>query len=168
VSILSTLQWLEATEFSTGIRESTYVWAYIDGIHVLGLCLFVGLTLFWDLRLLNVVMRRVPVSEIWNRLIPWMTIGFVIMLISGLGLFVSDPVRFYGNIIFRIKVVALALAALNALAFHYGIERKLLEWDTTPTTPMAAKLAGAASITLWAVIIVAGRLIAYNWFEPLV
>ena len=168
MSILSTLQWLEATEFSTGIRESTYVWAYIDGIHVLGLCLFVGLTMFWDLRLLNVVMRRVPVSEIWNRMIPWMTIGFIIMLISGLGLFVSDPVRFYGNIIFRIKVVALALAALNALAFHYGIERKLLDWDTTPTTPTAAKVAGGLSITLWAAIIVAGRLIAYNWFEPLI
>jgi hypothetical protein len=168
VSILSTLQWLEATEFSTGIRESTYVWAYIDGVHVLGLCLFVGLTLFWDLRLLNVVMRRVPVSEIWNRLIPWITIGFLIMLITGLGLFVSDPVRFYGNIIFRVKAVALVLAGLNALAFHYGIERRLVDWDTTPTTPAAAKLAGAASITLWAVIIVAGRLIAYNWFEPLV
>ena len=67
MSILSTLQWLEATEFSTGIRESTYVWAYIDGVHVLGLCLFVGLTMFWDLRLLNVVMRRVPVSETASR-----------------------------------------------------------------------------------------------------
>ena len=168
MSILSSLQWLEATQFSTGIRESTYVWAIIDGVHVLGLCLFVGLTLFWDLRLLNVVMKRVPVTEIWSRLIPWMTVGFVIMLFSGLGLFVSDPVRFYGNIIFRIKVVVLVVAALNALAFHSGIERRLLEWDTTPTTPAAAKVAGALSISMWALAIVCGRLIAYNWFEPLV
>lgn len=168
MSILSSLRWLEATEFSTGIRESTYLWAFIDGIHVLGLCLFVGLTLFWDLRLLNVAHRTVPVSEVWRRLSPWMILGFVIMSISGLGLFVSDPVRFYGNIIFRIKVVALVLAGLNALAFHYGIERRILQWDTAPTTPPAAKLAGAASMTLWAIIIVCGRLIAYNWFEPLV
>lgn len=168
MSILSSLQWLEATAFSTGIRESTYLWAIIDGVHVLGLCLFVGLTLFWDLRLLNVVMKRVQVSEIWNRLIPWMTVGFIIMLVSGLGLFVSDPVRFYGNIIFRIKAVVLVVAALNALVFHYGIERQLLAWDTTPTTPAAAKVAGALSISMWALAIVCGRLIAYNWFEPLV
>jgi hypothetical protein len=38
-------------------------------------------------------------------------------------------------------------------------------WGVAPATPPAARVAGAASLILWMSIIVAGRLIAYNWFE---
>jgi len=87
---------------------------------------------------------------------------------SGLLLFASDPVRFFGNIFFRIKAVGLVLALLNALAFHFGIERRIVDWDTAAMPPRAAKLAGAISIGLWAAIVVTGRFVAYNWFPPLV
>ena len=130
--------------------------------------MFVGLLLSWDLRLLGITLRRVAVSEVWARLIPWITMGAVLMVLSGLLLFASDPVRFFGNIFFRIKALGLFLALLNAMAFHLGIERKLLDWDTAVVTPRAAKLAGAISIGLWAVIVVTGRFVAYNWFSPLV
>ena len=166
--MLSFLQWLADTPFSTGIRESTYLYPVVESVHVLSLCLFVGLLLLWDLRLLGVTLPRIAVSEVWARLIPWITFGAVLMVISGLLLFASDPVRFYGNIFFRIKAVGLVLALLNALAFHFGIERRLIEWDTSAVTPRAAKLAGGVSIALWAAIVVTGRFVAYNWFPPLV
>ncbi len=167
-TLLSFCQWLAETPFSTGIRESTYVYPIIESVHVLSLCVFVGLLLSWDLRLLGITLRRVAVSEVWARLIPWITMGAVLMVLSGLLLFASDPVRFFGNIFFRIKALGLFLALLNAMAFHLGIERKLLDWDTAVVTPRAAKLAGAISIGLWAVIVVTGRFVAYNWFSSLV
>jgi len=167
-TLLSFCQRLADTPFSTGIRESTYVYPIIESVHVLSLCVFVGLLLSWDLRLLGITLRRVAVSEVWARLIPWITMGAVLMVLSGLLLFASDPVRFFGNIFFRIKALGLFLALLNAMAFHLGIERKLLDWDTAVVTPRAAKLAGAISIGLWAVIVVTGRFVAYNWFSPLV
>jgi hypothetical protein len=167
-TLLSFCQWLADTPFSTGIRESTYIYPIIESIHVLSLCIFVGLLLLWDLRLIGITLRRVAVSEVWSRLIPWITVGAVLMVISGLLLFVSDPVRFFGNVFFRVKAVGLFLALLNAIAFHLGIERKLVDWDTATITPRAAKFAGAISIGLWAVIVVTGRFVAYNWFSPLV
>jgi len=167
-TLLSFCQWLAETPFSTGIRESTYVYPIIESVHVLSLCVFVGLLLSWDLRLLGITLRRVAVSEVWARLIPWITMGAVLMVLSGLLLFASDPVRFFGNIFFRIKALGLFLALLNAMAFHLGIERKLVDWDTAIVTPRAAKLAGAISIGLWAAIVVTGRFVAYNWFPPLV
>jgi hypothetical protein len=130
--------------------------------------MFVGLLLSWDLRLLGIMLRRVAVSEVWAQLIPWITMGAVLMVFSGLLLFASDPVRFFGNIFFRIKAVGLALALLNALAFHFGIEQRIVDWDTAAMPPRAAKLAGAISIGLWAAIVVTGRFVAYNWFPPLV
>jgi hypothetical protein len=167
-TLLSCCQWLEGTTASVYIRESTWSYPFIESTHVLGLCLFIGFLLFWDLRLVGVILRRVPVSEVWRRLIPWITVGAAIMMVSGVLLFLSDPVRFYGNIFFRIKTVGLGLALLNALAFHFGIERQLVNWDTAEVTPRAARVAGGLSIFLWAVIIVCGRFVAYNWFPPLV
>src|SRR5215510_10487236 len=167
-TLLSFCQWLGDTSFSIGIRESTWIYPVIESVHVLSLCVFVGLLLLWDLRLVGVTLRRVAVSEVWSWLIPWITLGAVLMVISGVLLFVSDPVKFYGNIFFRIKAFGLFLALLNALAFHFGIERQLVDWDTAPETPRAAKLAGAFSIALWAIVVMTGRLVAYNWFAPLV
>jgi len=167
VSLLTVLQWLESTSVSVGIRESTWTYPIIESAHVLGLTVFMGLLLLWDLRLLGITMPRIPVTQVWKQLIPWITLGAVVMGVSGVLLFWSDPVRFYGNVFFRIKVVGLVLAVANAAAFHLGIEKRILEWDAAAVTPRAAKLAGAFSITLWAVVVICGRFVAYNWFRPL-
>jgi hypothetical protein len=164
-SILQFCEWLQETSIGIGIRESTWSYPIIESVHVLGLCLFVGFALVWDLRLIGIAFRRVPVSEAQARLMPWITLGFIIMVISGVLLFWSDPVRFYYKVFFRIKLVALILAGLNAFVFHRFAGSRLIEWDTSPLTPRGAKLAGMISITLWSLIIVAGRLIAYNWFD---
>jgi hypothetical protein len=74
-------------------------------------------------------------------------------------------VRSYQSLWFRLKVIALILAGLNAFVFHAGIDRKVAEWDLAPTPPRAARRAGATSLILWAIIVVAGRMIAYNWFD---
>ena len=166
MSILQMCEWIANTSLSVGIRESIWTYPIIESVHVLGLTLFLGLLLLWDTRLLGFVLRRVPVSALWRQLSPWIAFGAIIITISGTLLFWSDPVKFYGNIFFRIKLVALVLAAANALAYHLGIERRLVEWDTA-TTPRAAKIAGATWIAVWTVVVVVGRLIAYNWFPPL-
>jgi hypothetical protein len=167
VSFVGILQSIEDSPFSTGLRESVYMWAVVDGVHVLGLCMFLGMLLFWELRLFNVGLRSASVSETWDRLAPWIMAGFVVMTISGVLLFLSEPVRFWGNVFFRIKLVALVLAGLNAVVFHYGVGKKLVDWDVRPL-PQSAHLVGVASITLWVLIVFCGRLIAYNWFAPLV
>ena len=166
--ILECCRFLEGTAISVGIRESTWTYPIIESVHVLSLTLFMGLLLLWDLRLLGVTLRRFPVSRLWRRLIPWITTGAALMVVSGVLLFWSDPVRFYGNVFFRVKFIGLVLALLNALAFHFGIERRLPQWDTALVPPPAARFAGAASLLLWTLIVVAGRFVAYNWFKPLV
>jgi Family of unknown function (DUF6644) len=166
-TLLSFCQWLGDTSLSIGIRESTWVYPVIESVHVLSLCVFVGLLVLWDLRLVGITLKRVAVSEVWSWLIPWITLGAALMVISGVLLFASDPVKFYGNIFFRLKAAGLFLALINAIAFHLGVERHLPDWDTAAVTPRAARLAGGVSIGLWAFIVLTGRFVAYNWFPPL-
>jgi hypothetical protein len=137
----------------------------VESVHVLTLCVFVGMSVMLDLRLLGVALRRVPAAEVTDRLVPWMIAGFVVMLVTGVLLFYAIPVRSYQNIFFRIKLVALVLAGANAWVFHSGIHKKVTEWGLGRTPPRKARVAGALSLCLWAVIIVCGRMIAYNWFD---
>ena len=145
--------------------ESLYVWPLLESTHVLSLGLFVGTAVMNDLRLLGWTMREVPVSEVTGRLLPWTRIGFAVLLTTGLLLFYSSPVRYYHNIFFRFKVLLLIVAGLNAFVFHRGIHRRVAEWDNDTKLPRAARVAGAVSLIAWALIVVSGRLIAYNWFD---
>jgi hypothetical protein len=160
------VQWLNANEYSIALRESQWMYPIIESVHVLTLTLFVGTSVLWDLRLMGVLLKPVPITETQERLVPWMMAGFVLMVLSGVVLFFGDPVRFYLNIFFRIKVVLLLFAGLNAFFFHASAAgHDLKTWDLTPGTPFRARLAGSLSIVLWAGIITCGRMIAYNWFD---
>jgi hypothetical protein len=165
LSLLTFCEWLANTPGSIALHESTYVYPVVESIHVLTLCLFLGLAVMLDLRLLGIGMRQTPVSEVADRLFPWTVAGFVVMVISGVLLFYGIPVRTYQNIFFRIKVVLLGLSGLNAFVFHSTVYRKVAEWDLDLVPPRRARLAGGFSLFFWACIVVAGRMIAYNWFD---
>jgi hypothetical protein len=157
--------WLGNTPWSIALHESIWVYPLVESVHVLTLCVFVGMTVMVDLRLLGAAMSATPASQLIKRFMPWMIAGFVVMVASGAALFYADPVRTYLNIFFRLKVVFLVAAGLNAAAFHRMASRSLPQWDLDPRPPMRARLAGGLSLALWAAIVVCGRMIAYHWFD---
>lgn len=159
------LQWLGETPASVALLESRYAWPLVESTHVVALGLFVGTTVMMDLRLTGAAFRKVPVSAFTGRLLPWTRIGFAVMATTGLLLFYSAPLRYYHNVFFRFKALVLAVAAVNVWVFHSGVHRRVREWDRDPVPPPAARLAGAVSLAAWATVVVAGRLIAYNWFD---
>ena len=165
MSLLGFCEWLANTPWSIALHESTWGYPIVESVHVLTLCLFLGMAVMLDLRLLGVTMRRAPVSEVVGRLLPWAAAGFVLMVISGALLFYAIPVRTFQNIFFRVKVVMLILSGLNVWVFHSTLYRRVAEWDLDPVPPKRARVAAGLSLLLWAGIVVAGRMIAYNWFD---
>jgi Family of unknown function (DUF6644) len=153
------------TPWSIALHESAWMYPIVESVHVLSLCLFLGLAVMLDLRLLGVTMSNAPVSEFMNRLLPWTAAGFVLMVISGALLFYAIPVRTYQNIFFRIKVAMLILSGLNVWFFHSGVYTRMADWDLDPVPPRRARMAAGVSLALWAGIVIAGRMIAYNWFD---
>jgi hypothetical protein len=165
MSLLGFCQWLGSTEGSIALHESIWAYPIIESLHVLTLCVFLGLTVMLDLRLLGVTMVRTPASEVAGRLLPWTIAGFAVMVTTGALLFYAIPVKTYLNIFFRIKVALLVLAGVNAAVFQLTIWRSMDQWDVDPVPPLRARLAAGVSLVLWAGIVVAGRMIAYNWFD---
>jgi hypothetical protein len=65
------------------------------------------------------------------------------------------------NPAFRLKLVLIGLAGLNAAVFHRGIFRSVAAWDLNTPAPAAAKVAAVLSLLLWGTVITCGRLLAY-------
>ncbi|HEY5568844.1 MAG TPA: DUF6644 family protein [Gammaproteobacteria bacterium] len=163
MTILGICEWLEATAIAVLIRESLYGFSIVVATHILGITLSVGTLLWADLRMLDISMRGYRLSEVYRGLAPWFVSGFGVMILSGAILFAAFATSAYGNLYFRIKMVAIALAGLNALIYHVA-GRLPTELFDAARTPTAARIAGLTSIVLWGAVIVAGRMISYTMF----
>ena len=161
----SLFEWLDTFESSIAIRESQYVYPALLTSHVVALCWFAGLILMMDLRLLGIGNMQTPFSQLQRRLFPYQMVGMTFSAITGIALVYAQPMRFYLNVFFWVKMVMMALAGLNALAFHSLTYNSVSRWDRDPILPPAARLAGALGLALWVGVVVSGRLIAYNWFQ---
>ena len=166
MSLFRFFEWLGNTSWSIEFHESRYVFLLVLMIHVLTISVFVGTAAMIDLRLLGKAMTRVPVSQVVTRLMPWSEAAFLVMAITGTLLFYAAPLGRYQNVFFRVKMTALVLAALNIWMFRRNVYRHVGEWDSDPVPPRPVRMVGALSLVLLALIITAGRMMAYQdyWF----
>ena len=146
------------------VRESLYGFPILVGVHIIGLVFSVGVLVWFDLRLMGLSMTECPVSKVYRKLMPWLLTGFTVMFISGACIFVGFATQAYGNLYFRIKLLAILLAGVNAFVYHKMTERQIAEWNDGVRPPFRARLAGLTSILLWTVAILAGRMMSYTIF----
>jgi hypothetical protein len=157
--LLDLFQWMEVNlPGGAYLRESTYGFSSLLTIHVVGMCVFLGLIVMMDLRLAGVANLRSRAAEIQARLFPWQMVGFAIIAASGMMLVWAQPLRYYGKTFFWWKMGLMGLAGVNAGIIHAITHRSEAAWDSR-----AARLAGVASLVLWAGVLTFGRLVAYEW-----
>jgi len=155
--------WLYDTPVSVGIRESALLFPAIEGIHLLGIGLSVGMLCWFDLRLLGLAMKDEPVSKVWSRVMPAAFTGFVLMFITGGLLFWAEAATAYHSVHFWIKIGLIVLAGVNAGYFEMTTHKHVAEWDTAPVLPVRARMAGLFSLLLWTAVIITGRTMAYSF-----
>ncbi len=148
--------WLANTDLAFEIG-ATWWFPLLESIHVVAIVLVVGSILTVDLRLLGVAARAYPVSRISRELTPWAWAGFAVAAVTGAGMFITRPAAYAANPAFLAKLVLLVLAGINVAALHTRAMRDVDRWDTHPTTPNNAKLAGTVSLVIWIGVILAGR-----------
>jgi len=155
----------DAQSWSEALLGSLNFWNLLEGSHLIGLMLFAGTILVVDLRLLGVTFRGTRVSVVSDRILPLTVFGFIFVIVTGLGLTFAKPLFYYHNIFFRVKMILIAIALVNILVFHSRIQATQDSWDAAAKPPGKARLAAAASLTIWFLVITCGRLIAYDFFE---
>ncbi len=118
-------EWIAGSSVGRGILESVYVFPIIEGFHLLGIALSVGVLCWFDLRLIGLAFTDQPVSKVWKQVVPVAGIGFALMFITGGLLFWAEAITAYDSVHFWIKLVLILLAGINAAYFefvtHHGI-----------------------------------------------
>ena len=163
--LLNRASWLDSQSWSTSIHESIYLYAWIETTHVITLMVFLGMLFVIDLRMLGAIFPKVPASIIAQRLDKPMMIGFAMMLITGFLLYYAIPVRTTQSLWFRIKVVLLIVAGINAFLFRAKMQASSSSWDLDPIPPKRIRVGAMLSLVLWAGVVITGRTIAYDWFD---
>ncbi len=163
--LLKFAEWVGALSFSVDLHESYYMYAWIESLHVITLLLSLGMLIVIDLRMLGLWLTDVPASKIAERLDKPMLVGFTIMVVTGVLLYVGIPVRTTQSLWFRIKMILLVIAFINAWQFRRHMQRSVGSWDTATQPPRRTRIAAALSLALWCGVIACGRFIAYDWFD---
>lgn len=143
------------------IKESPWAFPTIESFHVIAAALVVGTIVIVDLRLLGLASTGRAFSELSRDVLPWTWVAFAIAALTGALMFVSQPVDYFGNTAFRIKLALLVCAGINMVIFHFVTQRGIATWDQAAAPP-AGRIAGALSIAFWVVVVFFGRQIGFT------
>ena len=145
-----------ATPFAAWAAASPQAYPVANVLHLLGLVLLIGGIGLIDLRLLG-AFPRLPLQPLAEALTPLGIAGVFILAASGSVLFAADAVTLAGSGTFRIKLLLIGIALINAIVFRILYRRPDA---AAPAAP--ARLMALVSLTLWLGVATYGRLIAYS------
>ena len=155
--------WLVRTLASVKVvlpfMHSKWGWPISETLHFLGLSLLIGIIGMFDLRLLGVA-KRVPIAAL-HQLVPWGVLGYVLNVVTGAMFLVTEPTQYIYNPAFHFKMLFMALAGFNMLAFYLTVFRRVEALESGHDAPRSAKVVATASLFLWIGVVVFGRLLTF-------
>jgi hypothetical protein len=153
--LLPFFQWCDTTLIGEYIRSKTWVFPVIETIHILAMTVLYGAIILVDLRLMNIGLRKQPVSLLARSLNPYVQSGIALMLLTGTLLFLSEAMKAYSNDGFHFKMFFLG----SALIFQYTL------WPIVTKKERVSLGLGWAtailSLALWFGVGVGGRAIGF-------
>ena len=150
--------WAASLPLALALREHAWLYPVVETLHILGFSVLVGAVAMFDLRVLGFG-RQLPVTALARHLLPWSAGSMLLVVPTGLLLFIADPLALLANRVFLLKLGLILAAGLNALVFHAGPYRHADDWPRR--APPAALLHALLSLALWIGVVASGRLIAY-------
>ena len=142
---------------SQAYRDSTYLFAVTQALHLLAVTVFVGAVLIGDLRLLGwgpVGQSRASIARGAQRILVW---AGLTVLVTGIPQFTANALTYRASWLFIFKMCLLAVALLFTATVRQRValadERRLPSW--------VPKAVGAVSLALWIGVTISGRLITY-------
>ena len=155
---------LEASGLGRAMREWLWLYPSVEIVHIVGIGLLFGSIAVLDVRLLG-FSKTISVRRLSRHVLPWTAASFLLIIPSGLLMFVAHATDFISSPVFVTKLCLIMLAGVNAALFHAIAMRTANVWDTEEMRdlppPPSVRLAGAASLLIWISVIACGRLLAY-------
>lgn len=156
--LLPLFEALEASAIGEAIRNSLWLFPIVESFHLLGLAVIGGAILVVDFRLLGLGLRTQPVSKLARDVQPWVIGSLMLMILSGVPLFLSEAIKCYYSFAFWTKMTALVLAII----FTFTIRRSVACAPDGRFSPTSYKAVAVTSLALWSTVGWGGRWIGFS------
>jgi hypothetical protein len=152
---LPVFQWMESSALGTTVRESAWLYAIDQVVHLLFLVVFAGAVLVVDLHLLGRGLREQPRAQVARAAHPWVAWSLFGLLLTGIPQMFSTAIKEYYSSFFWEKMTVLLVAVI----FTFTIRRWVTLADEARVGRFWPKIVGLVSIALWGFVAAGGRLI---------
>jgi hypothetical protein len=160
MSLTEFWSWLEMQPLSEYIGGSAW-FPILESLHVVAVTFIVGSILMADLRLLGWAAKRYSARAIVGQILPWTWAAFTFAFVTGVGLFITRASAYMENPAFKIKLVLIVLAGMNASILHTATVGARANRDIDPSSLLSGRIAGGSSIVLWTLVLLSGRWIGH-------
>lgn len=137
---------------SQAIGASIWIYPTVQALHLVFLALLAGSILIVDLRLLGFGMTSQPLSQVAKDARPWLIIGLIGMICTGVPQLMQNSTREYFSEFFWYKMYLIAFGLIVMVT----VRRKALQ---AAETTMFGKIVGVVSMATWAAVTINARLI---------
>ena len=167
--LFSFTEWLRTTqvvELALWISDTaasgwivTHFWAIpiIQCIHILAIAASFASILMINARMLGIAGSS-SIADTANRYIRVLWWALVVLVLSGLGMIIGEPVRELVNPFFWIKMGLVVFGILVSIWFHKGVIKHVTAGRDIVVTD---KVTAVFLVILWMMIMYCGRFIAY-------
>ncbi|HEY5546482.1 MAG TPA: DUF6644 family protein [Gemmatimonadaceae bacterium] len=157
MSLLEFCRWVQYSSPLIAMRASPWVFPVIATIHLMGLAMIGGAVLLVDLRLLGLGLQRQPVALLARDAERWLVRGLLVMVSTGVLLFMCFATKYYYLTFFWVKMAALAAV----VAFTFSVRRRIVLAGETQVNPASGRIVALVSLALWTIVAVGGRYIGF-------
>ena len=157
MSLLEFCQWVQYSPPLIAMRSSPWLFPVIATIHLMGLAVIGGAVLVVDLRLLGFGLRRQPVAQLARDAERWLFGSLLVMVSTGILLFMCFATKYYYLTFFWVKMTALFVL----LVFTFSIRRRVAMADETRMNPVSSRAVALVSLSLWTTVALGGRYIGF-------
>ena len=147
---------LEQSFIGEAIRNSIWMFPVIEAFHLIGLAILGGSILVGDLRLLGLLLSTKPINYVIGQTTLILKLGLIILVSTGIPLFLSEAIKCYYSRAFWIKMSALLIGLLFLFFIRNPMGLSAVEGNTK------LKLIGFTSISIWAIVAGSGRWIGFS------
>lgn len=151
-------EWCDGLAMSQAYRESLYLFALTQCVHLVAVTTFFGAIAIVDLRLLGwgpVRQSRAELARSAQRILLWAGLA---VLATGIPQFTTNALSSYSRSpVFGFKMCLLAAA----LVFTATVRRRVAVADEGRLPSWVPRAVGAVSLALWMGVTISGRMITF-------
>ena len=158
MDLLVFFEWLDTSMLASIAKSSGGVFALVQTVHLASLTVLGGMILACDLRLMNLLLKDIPVNVVVENTTRWITYALVGVVLSGIYQSSAVAIKLYYNEFFWAKMAGLAFG----VAFVYCVRVPLLAYDHETIRPWAIRAVAVTSLIVWFTVAASGRWIGFS------